>query len=84
MDTTRIGAGAPNLICFSHLRWDFVLQRPQHLMTRFAKTWSVTFWEEALEVLDAPAAKLKVETREDARGRHPRDADPAGGPIRSG
>ena len=25
------------LICFSHLRWDFVLQRPQHLMQRFAR-----------------------------------------------
>ncbi|RZM17735.1 MAG: glycosyltransferase family 1 protein, partial [Sphingomonas sp.] len=24
------------LICFSHLRWDFVTQRPQHLMKRFA------------------------------------------------
>ncbi|HZY79550.1 MAG TPA: glycosyltransferase family 1 protein [Cyclobacteriaceae bacterium] len=24
----------PDLICFSHLRWNFVYQRPQHLMTR--------------------------------------------------
>ena len=29
------------LICFSHLRWDFVFQRPQHLMTRFAATRQV-------------------------------------------
>jgi UDP-galactopyranose mutase len=34
------------LICFSHLRWDFVLQRPQHLMERFARAASVLFWEE--------------------------------------
>ena len=34
------------LICFSHLRWDFVFQRPQHLMTRFAKDRRVIFWEE--------------------------------------
>ena len=34
------------LICFSHLRWDFVTQRPQHLMRRFARTRSVFFWEE--------------------------------------
>jgi len=34
------------LICFSHLRWDFVLQRPQHLMGRFAKTRPVYIWEE--------------------------------------
>ena len=36
----------PTLICFSHLRWDFVFQRPQHLMTRFALTHRVLFWEE--------------------------------------
>ena len=36
----------PNLICFSHLRWDFVFQRPQHLMTRLAQTYQVTVWEE--------------------------------------
>jgi UDP-galactopyranose mutase len=34
------------LICFSHLRWDFVLQRPQHLMNRFAKSRQIYFWEE--------------------------------------
>ena len=34
------------LICFSHLRWDFVLQRPQHLMRRFAKQRRVFFFEE--------------------------------------
>jgi UDP-galactopyranose mutase len=34
------------LICFSHLRWDFVWQRPQHLMRRFALDGCVLFWEE--------------------------------------
>lgn len=34
------------MICFSHLRWDFVLQRPQHLMERFAKERQVFFFEE--------------------------------------
>lgn len=34
------------LICFSHLRWAFVFQRPQHLMSRFAATQDVLFWEE--------------------------------------
>ena len=38
-------APAP-LICFSHLRWDFVTQRPQHLMKRFAAERRVWFWEE--------------------------------------
>lgn len=36
------------LICFSHLRWDFVWQRPQHLMSRFAKEKQVIFWEEPI------------------------------------
>jgi UDP-galactopyranose mutase len=34
------------LICFSHLRWNFVFQRPQHLMSRFAADRRVIFWEE--------------------------------------
>ncbi|MFP5077902.1 UDP-galactopyranose mutase [Rhizobium sp. YIM 134829] len=34
------------LICFSHLRWDFVLQRPQHLMQRFAAERQVFYFEE--------------------------------------
>jgi UDP-galactopyranose mutase len=34
------------LICFSHLRWSFVTQRPQHLMSHFARSWQVLFWEE--------------------------------------
>lgn len=38
-------AKAP-VICFSHLRWDFVLQRPQHLMQRFAQGQQVFFFEE--------------------------------------
>jgi len=35
-----------NILCFSHLRWDFVFQRPQHLMTRFAKETNVFVLEE--------------------------------------
>ena len=34
------------IVCFSHLRWDFVFQRPQHLMTRFARTRTVVVFEE--------------------------------------
>ena len=36
------------LICFSHLRWDFVTQRPQHLMQRFASDRQVFFFEETI------------------------------------
>jgi len=34
------------LVCFSHLRWDFVWQRPQHLLSRAAKIWPVLYIEE--------------------------------------
>jgi UDP-galactopyranose mutase len=36
------------LVCFSHLRWNFVFQRPQHLMTRLARGMAVHFFEEPL------------------------------------
>ncbi len=35
-----------DLICFSHLRWNFVYQRPQHLLTRFSKHFRLFFLEE--------------------------------------
>jgi UDP-galactopyranose mutase len=38
--------GRLNILCFSHLRWDFVYQRPQHLMAGFAQDHHVLFWEE--------------------------------------
>ena len=54
------------LICFSHLRWDFVFQRPQHLMSRFAREMNVIFWEEPIEIEAGETAYLKV--REDQSG----------------
>ncbi|MDQ3233524.1 MAG: hypothetical protein M3Q07_17035, partial [Pseudobdellovibrionaceae bacterium] len=38
----------PDLICFSHLRWNFVFQRPQHLMTRISRERRVFFFEEPI------------------------------------
>jgi glycosyltransferase involved in cell wall biosynthesis len=35
-----------DVICFSHLRWNFVFQRPQHLMSRCARDRRVFFVEE--------------------------------------
>jgi glycosyltransferase involved in cell wall biosynthesis len=55
----------PTLICFSHLRWDFVFQRPQHLMSRFADQMSVTFWEEPMEIQEGEVAFLRVREAED-------------------
>ncbi|GGD57908.1 UDP-galactopyranose mutase [Erythrobacter arachoides] len=36
------------LVVFSHLRWDFVRQRPQHLLSRFARQREVWMWEEPI------------------------------------
>lgn len=46
--------GTLDLVCFSHLRWDFVYQRPQHLLTRSARERRVFFIEEP-ESCDTPA-----------------------------
>ena len=35
-----------HLIVFSHLRWEFVFQRPQHLLSRLARHFAVVFVEE--------------------------------------
>jgi glycosyltransferase involved in cell wall biosynthesis len=42
----HLSISACDLICFSHLRWDFVYQRPQHLFSRFAKKGRVFYIEE--------------------------------------
>lgn len=55
------------LVVFSHLRWNFVYQRPQHLLSRLAQRWRVIFIEEPvlkagqnqLERFD-PAANVQV------------------------
>ncbi|NIJ89897.1 glycosyltransferase involved in cell wall biosynthesis [Xanthomonas campestris] len=51
--------GRPTLLCLSHLRWSFVYQRPQHLMSRFAHDANVLFWEEPI-ACDEPTPWLQV------------------------
>ncbi len=41
-----------HLIAFSHLRWNFVWQRPQHLLSRLARRWPVVFIEEPVPAAD--------------------------------
>jgi UDP-galactopyranose mutase len=48
MDTPPSPSATSDLVCFSHLRWDFVYQRPQHLMSRFARVRRVSFLEEPI------------------------------------
>ena len=68
-----------DVICFSHLRWNFVWQRPQHLMTRFARQGRVFFVEEPT-VIEGDA---RLDVRDDPHGvtvvvpRLPADAGPA-------
>jgi len=38
----------PTLMVLSHLRWDFVFQRPQHLLSRAARDFDVVFVEEPI------------------------------------
>lgn len=37
-----------DIVCFSHLRWNFVHQRPQHLLSRFANNSRIFFIEEPI------------------------------------
>jgi UDP-galactopyranose mutase len=55
------------LICFSHLRWNFVFQRPQHLMSRFARDMAVIFWEEPVDIGPRETAYLQVREEPDAQ-----------------
>src|SRR6476660_3410102 len=54
------------LICFSHLRWDFVFQRPQHLMRRFARDMPVIIWEEPVNAAPGASPSLDVRPAKDA------------------
>src|ERR1051326_6697835 len=54
-----------DLICLSHLRWNFVFQRPQHLMTRFASERRVFFFEEP--IFDSSGPHLQVHRDGDVR-----------------
>lgn len=51
--------GAADLVCISHLRWDFVFQRPNHLMSRSARERRTFFFEEP-----APGDVARVAVRE--------------------
>lgn len=54
-DPHLILSSRPVLLCLSHLRWGFVYQRPQHIMSRLAKDYDVLFFEEPIhDVGDMP------------------------------
>ncbi|WP_238550606.1 UDP-galactopyranose mutase [Blastomonas sp. AAP53] len=43
---TPAPSARPVIVCFSHLRWDLVFQRPQHIMSRLSQSFDVIYWEE--------------------------------------
>jgi glycosyltransferase involved in cell wall biosynthesis len=49
-----------SILCLSHLRWKFVYQRPQHLLSRCARDHRVLFFEEPIR--DARTPELALET----------------------
>lgn len=51
------------ILCLSHLRWDFVYQRPQHLLSRAARQHRVLYVEEP--IVDEREC---LETRQDSSG----------------
>jgi UDP-galactopyranose mutase len=58
MPTSDLGPQL-DLVCLSHLRWNFVFQRPQHLLTRAAVQRRVFYVEEPiLTEADGPSLKL--------------------------
>src|SRR6185503_17404024 len=52
---------ACDVICLSHLRWKFVFQRPQHLLTRCAREHRVFFIEEPITVRALKEPALRVD-----------------------
>jgi glycosyltransferase involved in cell wall biosynthesis len=51
------------IICYCHLRWNFVYQRPQHLMSRFAQQGRVFIVEEP--VFDAEISYLEKTAKDE-------------------
>ena len=51
--------GRPLLLCLSHLRWNFVFQRPQHLLTRATRDHDVVFFEEPVFKPGVSAPRLE-------------------------
>jgi UDP-galactopyranose mutase len=43
-----------DILCLSHLRWGFVYQRPNHLMSRWARDHRVFFFEEPIFDAESP------------------------------
>lgn len=65
------------LVAFSHLRWDFVWQRPQHVLSRLAKEMPVLYVEEPVGDASKDMLELRLDGRVTIARAHLRDL-PAG------
>ena len=65
VQSTETFKDTPDIVCLSHLRWNFVYQRPQHLLSRCAQGKRVFFIEEPI-FSEEPLASLDV--NEDSNG----------------
>lgn len=66
---TQQAGGAPvgenkqqsyDMVVFCHLRWDFVYQRPQHVISRFAREMKVLLIEEPWHRQEEPGSRLQI------------------------
>jgi UDP-galactopyranose mutase len=60
------------IVAFSHLRWDFVYQRPQHLLSRLAARRPVFFIEEPQLDLNKPAHWKRIHAQANVTVLRPR------------
>lgn len=65
VQSTETFKDTPDIVCLSHLRWNFVYQRPQHLLSRCAQGKRVFFIEEPI-FSEEPLKKLDI--NEDSSG----------------
>jgi len=60
IDKTTLSTLPQDVVCLSHLRWAFVFQRPQHLLSRFARSHRVYFVEEPVPTDGVPRMERHV------------------------
>ncbi|BAY78119.1 UDP-galactopyranose mutase [Nostoc linckia NIES-25] len=65
VQSTESFKDTPDIVCLSHLRWNFVYQRPQHLLSRCAQGKRVFFIEEPI-FSEEPLKRLDI--NEDSSG----------------
>jgi glycosyltransferase involved in cell wall biosynthesis len=66
--TAAFSYSLPDIVCFAHLHWDFVWQRPQHLLSRFAEQGRVFYVEEPFVHTAGEPLEAYIEVKERQNG----------------